>query len=201
MAKLILFYKPFNVLSQFTDKEERDTLSSYIDIKKVYPAGRLDADSEGLLLLTNDGELQHQISHPHHKMEKTYWVQVDGEITDIALKQLCKGVELKDGLTKPAKAKRISDPSIEARIPPIRYRANIPTSWIEIKIKEGKNRQVRRMTAATGFPTLRLVRASIGKWSLGSLKPGEHQLLHIETEPRTQKDRPPLSPKKNRRNR
>ena len=174
MAKLILFYKPFNVLSQFTIADQRQTLADFIPIPKVYPAGRLDATSEGLLLLTDDGSLQHKISHPRHKLEKTYWVQVDGEITDNAIEQLSTGIELKDGLTKPAKVKRISEPSLPARIPPVRFRANIPTSWVEIKITEGKNRQVRRMTAATGFPTLRLVRSAIGSWTLGSLSPGQY---------------------------
>ncbi len=180
MAKIILFNKPFNTLTQFTDNEGRDTLASYIDIPKVYSAGRLDKDSEGLLLLTDDGKLQHKISHPKYKEWKTYWVQVDGIITDEAIKKLKRGVVLKDGKTKPAKCKSINEPMyLWPRNPPVRYRANIPTSWIELSINEGKNRQVRRMTAAVGFPTLRLIRYSIGDWSIKGLSPGEYCVVEI----------------------
>jgi len=172
---IILFNKPFDVLCQFTDDQGRTTLADYIKQKNVYAAGRLDRDSEGLLLLTDDGKLQNKITDPKNKMEKTYWVQVEGEITEHAVSQLRKGVTLKDGLTKPAKAKIISQPAdLWHREPPIRERKNIPTSWIQLSIKEGKNRQVRRMTAATGFPTLRLIRYSIGQWSIENINNGEY---------------------------
>jgi len=172
---IILFNKPFDVLCQFTDDQGRTTLADYIKQKNVYAAGRLDRDSEGLLLLTDDGKLQNKITDPKNKMEKTYWVQVEGEITEHAVSQLRKGVTLKDGLTKPAKAKIISQPAdLWDREPPIRERKNIPTSWLQLSIKEGKNRQVRRMTAATGFPTLRLIRYSIGQWSIENINNGEY---------------------------
>jgi len=180
MTKLILFNKPFGVICQFSPDDNHPSLAEYIPIKKVYPAGRLDHDSEGLLLLTDDGKLQNKISHPKNKMQKTYWAQVDSEITKQAIQQLQKGVVLKDGLTKPAKAKQIDEPSdIWPRDPPIRVRKNIPTSWVELTIKEGRNRQVRRMTAAVGFPTLRLIRVQIGDWELGKLLPGEYSILDI----------------------
>lgn len=187
MSTLILFNKPYDVLSQFTDDKGRPTLASYIKQTDVYAAGRLDYNSEGLLLLTDDGRLQHRIAHPNHKLEKTYWVQVEGEISDKALQALRKGVELKDGLTRPAKATRISEPDVWPRNPPVRYRAQIPTSWAEIKISEGRNRQVRRMTAAVGFPTLRLVRMAIGDWHLDNLQPGECKTLQVESPPDTSK--------------
>lgn len=180
MARLVLFNKPFQVLTQFTDEQNRATLADFIPIKGVYPAGRLDYDSEGLLLLTDDGNLQHSISHPHKKMPKTYWVQVEGLVLDESIAKLESGVELKDGITKPAKAKRIDEPSIWPRTPPIRERKAIHTTWLELTIWEGKNRQVRRMTAAVGNPTLRLIRAQIGQWKLADLQPGEHQLLDVE---------------------
>jgi 23S rRNA pseudouridine2457 synthase len=170
---LLLFNKPFNVLCQFSDSENRCTLADFIDIKGVYPAGRLDRDSEGLVLLTDDGSLQHQISHPSHKMTKTYWVQVEGKPNNRAIKKLCSGILLKDGKTAPAKAHLLHEPELWPRNPPIRVRANIPTSWLELTIQEGKNRQVRRMTAAIGHPTLRLVRFSVGPWSLENLAPGQ----------------------------
>ena len=175
---IILFNKPFDVLCQFTDEQGRSTLADFIKQKNIYAAGRLDRDSEGLLILTDDGKLQHKITDPKNKMQKTYWVQVEGEISDAAIKQLQAGVKLKDGITLPAKAKIISEPeNLWPRVPPIRERKNIPTSWIELSISEGRNRQVRRMTAATGFPTLRLIRYSIGEWSIMQLKPGEHATL------------------------
>lgn len=174
---IILFNKPFDVLCQFTDEQGRKTLADYIKQKDVYAAGRLDRDSEGLLLLTNDGKLQHKITEPKNKMPKTYWSQVEGEITGDAIRQLQKGVTLKDGLTKPANAKIIAQPeSLWPRDPPIRERKNIPTSWIELTITEGRNRQVRRMTAATGFPTLRLIRYSIGEWSIDNINNGDYKL-------------------------
>jgi len=173
---IVLFNKPFGVLCQFSG--EGETLSNYIKIKNIYPAGRLDKDSEGLLLLTDDGKLQHQISHPKFDKEKTYLVQVDGQITQLATEQLTHGVKLKDGMTKPAKVRLVNEPNwIWERTPPIRVRKNIPTSWIEIKIREGKNRQVRRMTAQVGFPTLRLVRTQIGQWQLNEIKPGDYECI------------------------
>lgn len=172
---LLLLNKPFQVLSQFTHDGDKDTLASYVDIADVYPAGRLDYDSEGLLLLTDHGPLQHLIASPKFKMPKTYWVQVEGDITAEAIDQLSKGVELKDGLTKPAKCQRIEAPNIWQRTPPIRERANIPTSWIELQITEGKNRQVRRMTAHVGFPTLRLIRAAIGPYSVENIPVGTYE--------------------------
>jgi len=179
MSTLYLLNKPFQVLSQFTDSEGRNTLADFIKTPKIYPAGRLDYDSEGLLILTGDGAVQARISDPKHKLPKTYWVQVEGEINDQAIKRLQQGVLLKDGNTKPAKAKKINEPEIWPRNPPIRERANVKTSWLELSITEGRNRQVRRMTAEVGFPTLRLIRYSIGQWSLDSLAPGEHKTTEI----------------------
>ncbi|MDG6777864.1 rRNA large subunit pseudouridine synthase E [Thiomicrorhabdus sp. zzn3] len=184
MSKILLFNKPFNVLCQFTDEpqyaEQRETLANYIDLPGFYAAGRLDRDSEGLLLLTDDGKLQHRISDPKHKQAKTYLVQVEGNISRQAIRQLQDGVELKDGKTRPAKARKVAEPKwIWARNPPIRERKHIPTSWIELTITEGKNRQVRRMTAAVGFPTLRLIRTRIGDYQLKHLKPGESLLIDV----------------------
>ena len=180
MPSIIIFNKPFQVLSQFTSDEEKATLSQFINKANVYPAGRLDYDSEGLLLLTNDGALQHLIASPKHKMPKTYLVQVEGEITNDALEKLASGIELKDGVTKPAKAKRTEQFEAWPRVPPIRDRKNIPTSWLELTITEGKNRQVRRMTAAVGFPTLRLIRTQIGPYSIKGLDSGQWQEKPID---------------------
>ena len=181
---LILFNKPFNVLSQFTDRSleasGRETLSHYVPVPHVYPAGRLDRDSEGLLLLTDDGKLQAQIADPKHKMAKTYWVQVEGAPQEDALQSLRRGVRLKDGVTQAAKARLIEEPmGLWPRNPPIRVRKSVPDSWIEMVIREGKNRQIRRMTAAVGHPCLRLIRAQIGDWRLEDLMPGEYKKLIV----------------------
>ena len=176
MSNLILFNKPFGVLPQFTDRgseTKRATLSDYIDLPGVYPAGRLDRDSEGLMMLTGDGKLQARISDPKYKMPKTYLVQVEGEISDESLVTLQRGVELKDGLTRPAEVERLEEPDLWPRDPPIRVRKSVPDCWLKLTISEGRNRQVRRMTAAVGHPTLRLVRWSVGEWSLEGLQPGE----------------------------
>lgn len=173
MATIILFNKPFRVLSQFTDHEGRGTLADYLSAPGCRAAGRLDYDSEGLLLLTDDGALQQQIANPRHKIWKTYLVQVEGDIGADALRQLAAGVTLKDGLTRPARAKRLATPAIWPRQPPVRERKSVPHSWLELSIAEGRNRQVRRMTAAVGYPTLRLVRTRIGDWSLDGLLPGQ----------------------------
>ena len=170
---LICFNKPYGVLSQFTPEGRWRGLKDFIDLPGVYVAGRLDADSEGLLLLTSDGQLQAHISDPRYKMEKTYWVQVEGEPDEAALSALRTGVALNDGMTRPATAQRIDCPAgLWPRTPPVRVRQSIPTAWISLGIREGRNRQVRRMTAAVGFPTLRLIRAAIGPYALGSLAPG-----------------------------
>lgn len=174
---LILFNKPFDVLSQFTDKgtegSERSTLSDYIPVPKVYPAGRLDRDSEGLMLLTDDGRLQMRITEPRYKTKKTYLAQVEGIATEEALEKLRRGVMLKDGMTRPAEAEMIDDPQLWERVPPIRVRKTVPDCWIKVTISEGRNRQVRRMCAAVDLPCLRLVRWSVGQWSLDGLAPGE----------------------------
>lgn len=173
LSRLILFNKPFRVLSQFTSEEGRATLADYISVPGVYAAGRLDYDSEGLLLLTDSGRLQHAISDPRHKLPKTYLVQVEGAPEAEGLRVLRRGVRLRDGMTQPAEVEMIPAPEIWERAPPIRERRSIPTSWLRITIREGRNRQVRRMTAAIGCPTLRLVRERIGQWRLGKLQPGE----------------------------
>ena len=179
MAKIILFNKPFRVLSQFSDTDGRQTLANYLKAPKFRAAGRLDYDSEGLLLLTDDGALQQRIANPSNKLWKTYLVQVEGSIDDPALTALKAGVSLKDGPTLPAKARRVAAPDLWPRNPSVRVRQSIPDSWLELSIREGRNRQVRRMTAAVGFPTLRLVRTTIGDWSLDQLSPGEHQVLEV----------------------
>ncbi len=175
MSRMILFNKPYGVLSQFTDTKSpttRPTLSGFIDVPMVYPAGRLDRDSEGLLLLTDDGVLQAKISDPKHKMSKTYLVQVEGTPTDADLQPLRDGVTLKDGPTRPARVRLIDAPELWDRDPPVRYRKSVPDTWIEVTISEGRNRQVRRMTAHIGFPTLRLVRWRIGNWTLDGIGHG-----------------------------
>ncbi|WNZ45911.1 pseudouridine synthase [Leptolyngbya boryana CZ1] len=175
----LLFYKPYNVLSQFTDDSPnpRSTLKDFIPVPNVYAVGRLDQDSEGLMLLTDNGQLQHRLSDPKFEHSKTYWVQVENIPTDEAIAQLRKGVKIKDYLTRPAIVDRLPEPDLSDRDPPIRFRKNIPTAWLEITLTEGRNRQVRRMTAAVGFPTLRLVRVAIGKLRLTGLSPGEWREL------------------------
>ncbi|SET29203.1 pseudouridine synthase [Thalassotalea agarivorans] len=175
--KIVLFNKPFNVLSQFTDDKNRETLANYIPVKDVYAAGRLDRDSEGLLLLTNDGVLQHKLTSPGKKTKKTYWVQVEGSPTQQDIAKLRTGVTLKDGPTLPAIVEIIDEPKVWPRNPPIRERANIPTTWLSITIVEGRNRQVRRMTANIGFPTLRLIRYKIGRWSIDNIANGEYKIV------------------------
>jgi 23S rRNA pseudouridine2457 synthase len=174
MAHLILFNKPYGVLCQFSGDGSRPRLADFIPVGGVYPAGRLDVDSEGLVLLTDDGRLQHRISDPRHKLTKTYWVQVEGDPQPRVLAALSRGVELTDGVTLPCKVRRIEEPAgLWLRNPPIRFRKAIPTAWLEVELREGRNRQVRRMTAAVGLPTLRLVRAAIGDWRVDGLAPGE----------------------------
>lgn len=179
MSQILLFNKPFAVLSQFTAEPSHRTLAEYIQNKGFYAAGRLDKDSEGLLILTDDGKLQQKISNPKYGKFKTYLVQVEGELSEQALQALRTGVQLKDGPTRPAEARRITEPQVWDRDPPIRARKQIPTSWLELSISEGRNRQVRRMTAAVGFPTLRLIRTKIDEWDLGELQPGESRLLEV----------------------
>lgn len=196
MATLILLNKPFNVLCQFTDAQGRPTLGDYIATAGVYPAGRLDFDSEGLVLLTDDGRLQNRIASPEAKLPKTYWVQVEGVPDEQALRQLSAGVALKDGVTAPAQCRRVDPQGIWPRTPPVRYRAQVPTSWLELTLTEGRNRQVRRMTAAVGHPTLRLIRVAIGPWRLGDLQPGEsaREQVHLpeaQGKPRPRRGRRP----------
>lgn len=185
------------MLSQFTDKQGRATLANVIAVPGVYAAGRLDYDSEGLLLLSDDGSLIHRIAHPRHKQPKTYWVQVEGQISDAALAALKKGILLKDGPTKPAKVRRIAPPALAERDPAINPKRHPVTSWIELTITEGRNRQVRRMTAHVGFPTLRLVRAAIGPWQLGDLSPGEwrKETLHAPRPANSPTQKAPRKPR------
>ena len=179
MARLILFNKPCNVLSQFTDDQGRATLAEFLSLPGCRVAGRLDYDSEGLLILTDDGQLQQQIANPEHKLWKTYLAQVEGSPDASAAMQLARGVSLNDGPTLPARAKWISAPSLWDRIPPIRARKSVADCWLELSIREGRNRQVRRMTAKVGFPTLRLVRTTIGQWSLEDLQPGQYREVRV----------------------
>lgn len=179
MAKIILFNKPYGVLSQFTPEGRWQGLKDFIPVPDVYAAGRLDADSEGLLILTDDGALQKRIADPQHKLAKVYWVQVEGEPDEAALDRLRRGVDLSDFVTRPARARRMDEPAdLWPRNPPIRVRKAIPTSWLELTITEGKNRQVRRMTAKVGYPTLRLIRYAVGEWNLDGLQPGEWKALN-----------------------
>jgi 23S rRNA pseudouridine2457 synthase len=180
MPRLILFNKPYGVLCQFTDgspdngtASPRPTLSDFIGVSGVYPAGRLDRDSEGLLLLTDDGRLQARIADPRFKMPKSYLVQVEGDVAEASLLSLRRGVRLKDGLTRPAEVERIADPALWPRDPPVRFRKSVPDCWLRLTIREGRNRQVRRMTAAVGHPTLRLVRWRVGDWTIEGMQPGE----------------------------
>ena len=174
MSRLLLFNKPYGVISQFSSDGKHLTLKDFIPVADVYPAGRLDTDSEGLLILTDDGSLQHRISHPLHKRPKRYWVQVEGTLDDSVLDYLRHGVKLGDWVTQPAQASLIGEPrDLWERNPPIRLRKHVPTSWLELIIREGKNRQVRRMTAQVGFPTLRLIRHAIGDWTIAGLAPGQ----------------------------
>ena len=173
MARIVLFNKPYDVLSQFTDQQGRKTLKDYISVEGVYPAGRLDRDSEGLLMLTDSGKLKHRIASPDHKVTKTYWVQVEGAPFDADLQPLRDGLELNDGLTRPARAKLLDQSPVSwQRVPPIRVRKSIPDTWLELTIAEGRNRQVRRMCAAIGFPVLRLVRYRVASWTLDGIDPG-----------------------------
>jgi 23S rRNA pseudouridine2457 synthase len=184
LSRLILFNKPYGVLTQFTDSAGRPTLADYIPIPKVYAAGRLDADSEGLVVLTDDGAVQARIADPRHKLAKGYRVQVEGLPTDEALRQLSAGVDLGDFRTRPCRARLVAEPpGLWQRIPPIRYRSAIPTSWLEVVLREGKNRQIRRMTAKVGFPTLRLIRWAVGDWTLEGLAPGQWREVELSGQP------------------
>ena len=194
MSRIILLNKPFDVLCQFRASEGRKTLKDFVSIPAVYPAGRLDADSEGLVVLTGDGALQNRISAPEHKLVKTYFVEVEGVATPAAIRRLCGRIDLRDFITQPAQATTVEEPTwLWPRQPPVRFRKNIPTSWVQISIAEGKNRQVRRMTAAVGFPTLRLIRYSIGDWSIKGLPPGESKEIEsfVNFQSKNSKPHPP----------
>ena len=175
MVDLVVFNKPYGVLSQFLDHDGHPGLKRYLNIPNIYPMGRLDRDSEGLLLLSSDGKLKAQITNPKYKIQKTYLVQVEGQITSSAISRISTGILLKDGITRPSRVKEISEPKLWERNPSIRTRRKLSTSWIELRIHEGKNRQIRRMTAAVGFPTLRLIRISVGPWGLKNIVPGEYR--------------------------
>ena len=191
MANIILFNKPFNVLSQFTDDDGRSTLANYMTAPGYRVAGRLDYDSEGLLILTDDGRLQQQIANPVHKNWKNYLVQVEGELNTITVEQLATGVKLNDGMTLPAKARKVAQPVLWDRDPPIRVRKTVSDSWLELSIREGRNRQIRRMTANVGFPTLRLVRIAVGEWTLEGLQPGQYREVSVPIAIRRMKPNPP----------
>ncbi|MHB8765488.1 MAG: pseudouridine synthase [Deferrisomatales bacterium] len=179
-GRVILLHKPFRVLCQFSPEGDKRTLADWVRVPEVYPAGRLDYDSEGLVVLTADGALQHAVAHPRRKLAKTYLAQVEGEVGAAALERLARGVDLADGPTAPAEAERVDEPAwLGPRDPPIRFRASIPTSWVRLVLREGRNRQVRRMTAAVGHPTLRLVRVAVGPWELGDLEPGEWRWAEV----------------------
>lgn len=181
MSRIILLNKPYHVLCQFRDENGRKTLADFISQPAFYPAGRLDYDSEGLVVLTDDGQLQHRISHPKQKLRKRYWVQVEGEPVESDLDPLRHGVKLNDGMSLPATVKTIASPDLWSRQTPVRFRRSRPTSWLQIDLQEGRNRQVRRMTAAIGFPTLRLVRVRIGDWEIDGLAPGEYREIWIRS--------------------
>ena len=191
MANIILFNKPFNVLSQFTDDDGRSTLANYMTAPGYRVAGRLDYDSEGLPILTDDGRLQQQIANPVHKNWKNYLVQVEGELNTITVEQLATGVKLNDGMTLPAKARKVAQPVLWDRDPPIRVRKTVSDSWLELSIREGRNRQIRRMTANVGFPTLRLVRIAVGEWTLEGLQPGQYREVSVPIAIRRMKPNPP----------
>jgi 23S rRNA pseudouridine2457 synthase len=181
MAQLILFNKPYGVICQFSPSGESATLKDYLPQRDIYPAGRLDADSEGMVVLTADGALQHRITDPRHKLPKTYFAEVEGMPTSTALQQLRSGIDLGGFKTLPAKVRVVATPDwLWPRVPPVRFRKHIPTTWLEITLQEGKNRQVRRMTAATGFPTLRLIRYRVGNWTVAGLKPGDWQEFSVD---------------------
>jgi 23S rRNA pseudouridine2457 synthase len=191
---VVLFNKPYGVLSQFRPKPGQRTLADYIQIPGIYPAGRLDKDSEGLLILTGEGVLQHRLAHPRGKRWKTYWVQVEGEPSELQLAALRAGVRLRDGPTLPARARSLPAPPLWPRDPPIRARSSVPTAWLDLRIREGRNRQVRRMTAAVGLPTLRLVRVTVGPFGLGDLMPGEMAVIDLGPRDLTPRRRPPSWP-------